>query len=89
MTVDFVRSVRVWVSPVWDTITLDVDASWSVASVKEAALVGATAKSFDLDDFIVKFRGAEVFDEGQSLGDLGVPDGAPMIVLRGRRQAVR
>lgn len=89
MTVDSVRSVRVWVSPVWDTITLDVDADWSVASVKEAALVGATAKSFDLNDFIVKFRGAEVFDESQSLGDLGVPDGAPMIVLRGRRQAVR
>ncbi len=89
MTGDYVRLVRVWVPPVWDTITLDVDASWSVASVKEAALIGATAKSFDPDDFVVKFRGAELFDEGQSLGELGVPDGAPMIVLRGRRQPVR
>jgi hypothetical protein len=84
-----VRSVRVWVPRVWDMIALDVDANWSVASVKEAALIGATAMSFDLDDFIVKFRGAEIFDEGQSLDDLGVPDGAPMIVLRGRRQPVR
>ncbi len=89
MTVDSVRSVRVWVTSVWDTITLEVDSNWSVASVKEAALIGATAKSFDIDDFIVKFRGAEVFDEDQSLGDLGVPDGAPMIVLPGRRQPVR
>jgi len=89
VTVDSVRSVRVWVPPVWDTITVVVDASWSVASVKEAALIGATAKSFDLDDFVVKFRGAEIFDEAQSLGDLGVPDGAPMIVLRGRRQPLR
>ena len=86
MTEDPVRSVRVWVTSVWDTVTLEVDVDWSVASVKEAALRGATAKTFDPDDFIVKFRGAEVFDEGQSLGALGVPDGAPMIVLPSRRQ---
>ena len=89
MTETSLRSVRVWVTSVWDTVTLEVDVDWSVASVKEAALRGATARAFNADDFIVKFRGAEVFDEAQSLGVLGVPDGAPMIVLPGRRQPVR
>ncbi len=78
--------VRVWVTTVWDNVDLEVDAQWSVEATKNAALSATTGKSFDLDNYIVKFRGAEVFDETQSLGALGVSDGAPMIVLPGRRQ---
>ena len=79
-------NVRVWVTTVWDNVDLEVDKEWSVAAVKKAALRAATEKSLALDDYIVKFRGAEVFDETQSLSSLGVTDGAPMIVLPGRRQ---
>ena len=43
----------------------------------------------DVDAHQVKFRGALVLDESRTLGDLGVPDGAPLIVLPARRRPVR
>ncbi len=79
-------TVRVWVTSVWDTILIAADGAWTVARLKETALIGATGKTIDPDDYLVKFRGAEVFDEGRSLADLEVPNGAPMIVLPRRRQ---
>ena len=69
----------------WDTVTVAADENWTVASVKEAALRDATARTVDPSEYIVKFRGAQVLDEERSLGDLGVPDRGPLIVLPHKR----
>jgi hypothetical protein len=43
----------------------------------------------DPDAYVVKLRGAEVFDEAATLGALGVPANAALIILPRRRRPVR
>ena len=81
--------IRVWVPDVWDMVELSVTPEWTIAQAKDAALQAATGRSPDLGAYQVKFRGAVVSDESQTLAALQVPDHAPMIVLRTRRQPVR
>ncbi len=82
--------VRVWVPDVWDVVEIGGQASTTVASVKASALQQAFGEGRRADPagFIVKYRGALVSDESQTLGALGVPDRAPMIVLPARRRPV-
>jgi hypothetical protein len=84
------ETVRVWVPDVWNIVELNVSPDQTVAQVKADALEralgnGPRAKP---DDFVVKYRGALVTDEGQTLSALDVPDRAPMIVLSARRRPV-
>jgi len=81
-------SVRVSVTDVWDTVELRLAPESTVAQLKTAALARATGCSESRGAHLVKFRGALV-DEGQTLAGLGVPDGAPFIVLPAQRQPVR
>ncbi len=81
--------VRVWVTDVWDTIELSVTPDHSVADVKAASLKQATGRQLDPNQYAVKFRGAVVLDESESMRELNVPDGAPMIVVPTHRRPVR
>jgi hypothetical protein len=81
--------LRVSVPDVWDIVRLCADDDWTVARLKQEALGQATGRQLRESDYIVKFRGAQVFDETQSLNDLGVPDNAALIVLPARRRPVR
>lgn len=80
--------VRVMVSDAWDAVTLDVPPATSLGEVKRDALTRARVRG-DPDEYLVKFRGAELDDERQSLKEAGVPANAPLIVLRRRRRPVR
>ena len=82
------RHLRVMVHEVWDELPMDQPVEATIATVKAAALTAARVVDAP-EDFAVKFRGAEVRDESQSLGDLGVPDDANLIVLRRARRPVR
>ena len=83
-------SVRVMVTPVWDQVSVPVEQGTSVGEVKKRALAEATGKQdLALPDYVVKYRGAEVLDESQTLGALGAGANAPFIVLPARRQPVR
>lgn len=83
-------SVRVMVTPVWDQVSLPVEQSTSVSEIKKRALSEATGRQdLALPDYVVKYRGAEVFDESQTLSALGAGANAPFIVLPARRQPVR
>jgi len=80
--------LRVTVQDAWDEIPLDLPAATSLAELKRAALE-ATRVRRDPDDYVLKFRGAELFDESRSLTEAGlVPNGA-LIVLPRRRRPVR
>ena len=85
-----VFSVRVMVTPVWDQVSLPVEQGTSVGEIKKRALAEATGRQdLQLPDFVVKYRGAEVLDESQTLAALGAGANAPFIVLPARRQPVR
>ncbi len=83
-------TLRVSVPDVWDTVQLRAPGNWTVARVKAEALSSALGQaSIAADAYAVKYRGALVVDETQTVEALGVPDGAPLIVLRGHRRPVR
>lgn len=82
------RRLRVMVHEMWDELPMDQPIATSIATVKAAALTAA--RVVDAPElFAVKFRGAEVRDESQSLAELGVPEDANLIVLRRARRPVR
>jgi len=83
-------SIRVMVTSVWDQVALPVESGTRVEEVKRRALADATGRhDLALPDFVVKFRGAQVLDESQTLGALGAGADAPFIILPARRQPVR
>ena len=80
--------LRVMVQDAWDEVPIDLPPGSSLAELKRAAL-DATKVRQDPDEYVLKFRGAELFDESRSLADAGlVPNGA-VIVLPRRRRPVR
>ena len=82
--------VRVMVMDAWDTVELQVDDATTVAQLKREALRAALKQpALDEQGYVVKFRGAAVLDESQTLRDLGARANAPFIVLPARRQPVR
>lgn len=83
-------SVRVMVTPMWDQVALPVEQDTKVEEIKRRALLEATGwQNVSLPDYVVKYRGAQVFDESQTLAALGAGANAPFIILPARRQPVR
>jgi hypothetical protein len=83
-------AVRVMVTDVWDQVFLAVEPTTTVAALKRQALVQALKRANVLvDRYVVKFHGAQVFDETTTLAALGAGANAPFIVLPARRQPVR
>jgi hypothetical protein len=77
--------LRVTVQDAWDEVPLDLSSAASLADLKRAALE-ATKVTRDPDDYVLKFRGFELFDESRSLADAGlVPNGAVIVLARRRR----
>jgi len=81
--------VRVQVIDVWDTVNLSVTQDHTFADLKTTSLQQAMGRVVDPLEYTIKFRGALVTDERQTLRSADVPDGAPMIVLPAHRQPVR
>jgi hypothetical protein len=82
-------ALRVTVLDTWDTVRLDVEPSATLADVKRRALAAATGRTVDADDYVVKYHGASVLDERETVASLALAHGAPLIVLPGRRHPVR
>ena len=77
------------VTPVWETVPVQVDDNTTVTQLKHEALRAALKTTHDEQAFVVKFRGATVLDESTTLRALGAVPNAPFIVLPARRQPVR
>lgn len=80
--------VRVMVTDVWDAVPIDLAPSTSLADLKREAL-NRTRVRRDPDEYVVKFRGAEMLDESATLKSAGIPPNAALIVLPRRRRPVR
>ncbi len=80
--------LRVTVHDAWDEVFLELPASTRLDELKRQALQ-ATRVMRDPAGYVLKFRGAELFDESRSLAEAGlVPNGA-LIVMPRRRRPVR
>ena len=80
--------LRVMVQDVWDEVRLPFEPARSVAELKRQALA-VTRVRRDPDEYLVKFRGAELLNEAGSLADAGVIPNANLIILPRRRRPVR
>ena len=83
-------TVRVMVTDVWDQVTVPVEPGTTIAELKREA-IGRALKGgrVRLDEYVVKYRGAQLLDESTTLGALGAGANAPFIVLPARRRPVR
>ncbi len=80
--------LRVTVQDAWDEVRLELPGAATLADLKRRALA-ATRVVKDPAGYVMKFRGAELQDESQTLAQAGlVPNGA-LIVLPKRRRPVR
>jgi hypothetical protein len=76
------------VQDAWDEIPLDLPPDTSLAELKRLALE-ATRVRRDPGEYLLKFRGAELYDESRSLADAGLVANGAVIVLPRRRRPVR
>jgi hypothetical protein len=80
--------LRVTVEDVWGEVLLELSDELPVSEVKRQALELTRVKGSP-SEYVLKFRGAELSNESESLADAGlVPNGA-LIVLARRRRPVR
>lgn len=80
--------LRVMLTDVWDEFRLDLPPETLLSQVKQRVLdLGRVTE--DPARYVVKYRGAQLANEGKSLAELGVVRNAALIMLPRRRQAVR
>lgn len=81
-------SIRVTLLDTLDEHALVVPATMKIAEVKRDALARAGIKRA-ASEYVIKYKGAELYEGGKTLADAGVvPDGALIVLLR-RRIPVR
>jgi uncharacterized protein YxjI len=84
-----VLHLRVEMPEVWDTVRIDVSATEPVRAVKLHALEALRPGALFHDDYFIKLRGNEIFDETLSLKDAGALDGSIFLLTQKRRRPVR
>jgi hypothetical protein len=82
-------TVRVELAQVWDAVRISVSPNEPVVTIKRAALEALGAADERSEDFVMKLRGWEVLDEGESLADAGALDGSIFLLAYRRRRPVR
>jgi hypothetical protein len=80
--------VRIRVQDAWNEVALDLPPDTTVRELKLRALESFRNRN-DPDGYVVKFRGAELIDEGHTLTDADIVANAALIVLPRRRRPVR
>jgi len=78
---------RVMVQDSWDEVMLSLAPTTTLAEVKRRALA-ATRVTRSPDQYLLKYRGAELGDETRSLSEVGVVPNGALIVLPRRRRPV-
>ena len=95
MTLDLSRkgeqaiTIRVELAEMWDTVRVSVSPNEPVVTVKRAALEAMGSGDEPTEEFVMKLRGWEVLDEGESIADAGAVDGSIFLLTHRRRRPVR
>ena len=82
-------TIRVEMPEVWDAVRLLVSPKESVLMVKVRSLEALFPEAELHGDFVLKFRGWEILDEAAPLADVGIGEGAILLLTHRRRRAVR
>lgn len=80
--------LRVMVHDAWDTVRLPWRGEQSLAEVKAEALSQARVSS-PPGDYVIKWRGATLRDDGATVASSGITPGGALIVLHRRRRPLR
>ena len=80
--------VRVKLTDLWDEFRLDLPSETPLYQMKQQVLDLGRLDA-DTRGYVVKYRGAQLSDEGKTLADLGVVKNAALIMLPRRRQPVK
>ena len=80
--------IRVTVLDTWEEFRFDASGSSRITDIKRDALAQARVVGAP-DGWLVKYKGAEVPEEGTTLDQAGVGPNGALIVLRRRRQPIR
>ena len=80
--------VRVMVQDVWDEIAFSLPPATPLGELKRRALAAARVGRAP-EEYVLKFRGAELPDESQSLTAAGIAPNGAIIVLPRHRRPVR
>lgn len=81
--------LRVQIAERWDAVPLEAPASEPVRAVKVHALDRLQPGTLAHDEYVVKFRGWEVYDETATLADIGARDGSTLLIHHRKRRPVR
>ena len=84
-----VWTVRVQSAEAWDAVRVEVEPGTRLRDVKRAAMAALMPDVVALDEYVVKLRGIELFDEDASMQSAGVMDGSTLLVMSRRRQPLR
>jgi hypothetical protein len=76
--------VRIMVLDIWDGFGVEVASDLPVSDLKAQALALAKVEH-DPREYLIKFRGAEVKEQGRTLAEAGIVPNAELIVMRRRR----
>jgi len=81
--------LRVQMPEVWDAVRIEASVDEPVASLKVRALEALMPGAEFPDEFVMKLRGAEIFDEHASVGAVGARDGSTFLLTNRRRRPTR
>ncbi len=81
-------SVRVTLLDTWEESILQVSPATLVSEVKRAALARSRIRRSPAE-YVVKYQGAELAENGRTLADAGVTANGGLIVMLRRRLPVR
>jgi hypothetical protein len=82
-------TVRVELAELWSAVRILVSPNEPVVTIKRAALERMAAADERPEEFVMKLRGWEILDEGESLTDAGAIDGSIFLLMHRRRRPVR
>jgi len=83
-------TVRVEMAETWDTVKVIASPSEPVLAVKVRALAALAPAADYHEEFVMKLKGWEVFDEERTtLADAGAVDGSVFLVQHRNRRPVR
>lgn len=84
-----VWTVRVQAAEAWDAVRVEATPETPVREVKQAAMALLLPDVDQIDGYVVKRNGAELFNEAQSLHAAGARDASTLFVMARRRRPVR
>ena len=82
-------TVRIELAEQWDTVAFDVAADTPVLALKRAALAEFGLGSVNSDEFVLKLRGIEVVNEGESVASGSARNGSSYLLAYRHRRPVR